>query len=736
MNIDIICPLYNAEKVINNQFEQIKKQTIYNDVNKIRYVITKSKDNTLDIVKRIASKNNNVVFKEIETNDFSHSLTRENEAKESDADIIVFITQDVIIEREDWLYNLTKGIKNGECDASYSRQISKSKGIEKYTREKNYPEESKIVTKENLPEMGLRTFFFSDASSAIKSDTFKKLNYYDNKKLSISEDMYIAYKLIMNGYKIKYEAESVVIHSHDFKFKQLYKRYYDTGVFFKENSYLDQYGTNKTGGGMAKYVLKRILQEKDFCAFLKFWPDMVARFVGMKFGKISSGYEKIEKNIKENEKKYFFIIFVLTILGAGIYYYSNVFSSILYIALGFLLFDIFKTKFGFYTNMPGIYSFIWFSTIGLSTLRLHNKQTEWKIETWLCLLGAYYFFLLGYGLYKKIKNKKIKNKKIKNKKYIEKRRFTILFLIIATIPIVSLIIEIVLNKGMIPLFSKEMSSYQEFGIGLIHYFTVASCLTIPMAYIFLHFFKTNKKEKILILLLTAINLSIPVFIVSRQLLIVTIVMLAFMMCLFNKKAEKLILISILILLILSWFFVGAFRNQDSSYLKKALEIEENTKLSVPNMQIYMYISMNYDNFNLNVGEYNDFKYGINSVYPIFGLTRIKFIMPSDLFETNLERIVQVYNTYPIVMTPYMDGGIVGVYTYMLLIGIICSCSENSNKLNVCNSMIYVILKVCLTFSFFASWFSTQTWWFYIIFLYGICKIVLWDRELQGGNNNE
>jgi len=90
----------------------------------------------------------------------------------------------------------------------------------------------------------------------------------------------------MNNYKIKYVANSVIIHSHNFKFNQLYKRYYDTGVFFKENSYLDKYGTNKTGGNMAMYVLKRIIQEKDFRAFVRFWPDMVARFVGMKMGRV------------------------------------------------------------------------------------------------------------------------------------------------------------------------------------------------------------------------------------------------------------------------------------------------------------------------------------------------------------------------------------------------------------------------------------------------------------------
>ena len=75
-------------------------------------------------------------------------------------------------------------------------------------------------------------------------------------------------------------------HSHKFTFKQLYKRYYDTGVFFKENVYLDNYGTNKAGGSLAKYILKRAIEEKNFSALLEFVPNMMARFIGMKIGKM------------------------------------------------------------------------------------------------------------------------------------------------------------------------------------------------------------------------------------------------------------------------------------------------------------------------------------------------------------------------------------------------------------------------------------------------------------------
>lgn len=281
MNIDVICPLYKAEKYIENLHKSILKQKNV-DLKNIMYIVTKSNDNTINILKSM-----NAMYKEIEPKDFSHSLTREKAAFDSDADIVVFITQDVKIIRDDWLYYLTKDINEGTVDACYSRQLCDNNTIEKYTRECNYPEISKTVSKEDIPELGLKTFFFSDASSAIKRDTFVKLKGYDQKKLVINEDMYIAYKLIMNEYKIKYCAQSEVIHSHRFTLKQYYNRYKDTGKFFRENSYLNDYKVNQAGGSMAIYVLKRALQDKNFSVLVNFLPNMATRFIGMKMGKIN-----------------------------------------------------------------------------------------------------------------------------------------------------------------------------------------------------------------------------------------------------------------------------------------------------------------------------------------------------------------------------------------------------------------------------------------------------------------
>lgn len=284
MNIDIICPLYNAQDYIINLQQNIEKQNIYGKIKNIRYIITKGNDNTESLVKELKEKNDKILYKVIEKKFFSHSFTREKEAKESKSDIIVFITQDIQIIKNDWIEKLIKPIEKNEVEATYSRQIcNDTTSIEYYTRQKNYPKDSKIKTKTDIEKLGMNTFFYSDASSAIKREVFEKLNWYDGKYLPTNEDMYIAYKLITNGYKIKYCADSEVIHSHNFTFKETYKRYKTYGQFLKQEPQINIKSTS-AGGGLAKFIIIEAIKDKNFRIIFRFLPDMVARYIGMKEG--------------------------------------------------------------------------------------------------------------------------------------------------------------------------------------------------------------------------------------------------------------------------------------------------------------------------------------------------------------------------------------------------------------------------------------------------------------------
>lgn len=283
MRISIICPIYNGQKYIENLNSSILKQKLNTDfILEILYVVTKSIDESENILKKL-----NCNYTLIEPKDFSHSKTREMMAEKATGDIIVFISQDIKMKNDLWLKNLITPIINGECEASFSRQICENNTIEKYTREKNYPEESRIVSKNDIEEYGLITFFYSDASSAVSTKIYRELNAYDGKDILINEDMYFAHKLIHAGYRIKYCADSEVYHSHKFTFRQLYNRYYDTGVFFKENPYLKKYKGNESGFALAKYVFKRSLEEKNIKVLFNLLPNFGVRFIAKFLGERS-----------------------------------------------------------------------------------------------------------------------------------------------------------------------------------------------------------------------------------------------------------------------------------------------------------------------------------------------------------------------------------------------------------------------------------------------------------------
>lgn len=144
-----------------------------------------------------------------------------------------------------------------------------------------------MVSKDDIEKYQIRTFFYSDASSAVSAKIYRELNAYDGKRMPTNEDMYFAHKLINAGYRIKYCADSEVYHSHEFTFKQLYKRYYDTGVFFKLNPYFKKYKGNESGFALAKYVLKRSLEEKNIKVFLNILPNFGVRFIAKFLGERS-----------------------------------------------------------------------------------------------------------------------------------------------------------------------------------------------------------------------------------------------------------------------------------------------------------------------------------------------------------------------------------------------------------------------------------------------------------------
>lgn len=66
--------------------------------------------------------------------------------------------------------------------------------------------------------------------SAIKKDVWEKLRFTDD--VPMSEDKDFALKVLKTGYKIVYEPEATVYHSHDYSLRSLFKRRFQDGSAF------------------------------------------------------------------------------------------------------------------------------------------------------------------------------------------------------------------------------------------------------------------------------------------------------------------------------------------------------------------------------------------------------------------------------------------------------------------------------------------------------------------------
>ncbi len=161
---------------------------------------------------------------------YDHGGTRDFAARLSNADILVFMTQDAVPADEYLLENLTASL-SGRTAAAYARQLPQEgcRFLEKYTRSFNYGSASRLKTKEDLDILGIKTYFCSNVCAAYVRDIYLKQGGFE-KKTIFNEDMIYAAGLIQSGYEVSYEAQARVIHSHNYSALQQFHRNFDLAV--------------------------------------------------------------------------------------------------------------------------------------------------------------------------------------------------------------------------------------------------------------------------------------------------------------------------------------------------------------------------------------------------------------------------------------------------------------------------------------------------------------------------
>lgn len=284
IKVDLVIPVLDGYIELEYLLSAFKQQQ---NIEIVSIVVPLTISNDTDQVNKTKNlcKQNNVVTFDVAQKDFSHSLVREKAIKEyCKSKIVILLTQDVKLVTPLSMYNLVKDIASEEVVYTFGRQLCSKRNIEHYIREFNYPKESYIVRKDMIEKYQIKAFFASDVFAGLNRDIFIKLGGYQGLDLPTNEDMLYMNNLLMMDYQAKYCADAIVEHYHSFTPHKLYKRYYNSGRFFKMVPIFERYEKNTSGKKLAFYILKEAFKHFDIITIVR-WPfNMAIRFISMKRG--------------------------------------------------------------------------------------------------------------------------------------------------------------------------------------------------------------------------------------------------------------------------------------------------------------------------------------------------------------------------------------------------------------------------------------------------------------------
>ena len=260
--VDVIIPVYKPDEQWKELITRLKSQTY--PINRILVMNTEEQY----WKKEYETWAENMKVVHIPKPEFDHGGTRHKAALLSDADYMLFMTQDAIPAHKELVEHLVRAMEqeNG-IGAAYARQLPAKDCTlaEQFTRKFNYPEEGRVKRKTDLPQLGIKTYFCSNVCAMYDREIYLKLGGFVTRTI-FNEDMIFAGKLVQNGYGVAYAADARVVHSHNYSAMQQFHRNFDLAVSQAEHPEIFE-GIRSEGEGI------RLVKKTAgwLCKAGKFW---------------------------------------------------------------------------------------------------------------------------------------------------------------------------------------------------------------------------------------------------------------------------------------------------------------------------------------------------------------------------------------------------------------------------------------------------------------------------------
>ena len=227
----------------------------------------------------------------VERECFDHGGTRDMAIRMCSTPFAVMMTQDALPTDDRCMEKLLQPFSDPQVAAVCGRQIAypEAKARERAIRAFRYSEKSDVWDRTDAARRGITAYLLSDVCAAYRISAYRAVGGFTY-PIETNEDMLIAADFLDTGYKLAYQGDAAVWHSHDNTLRQEYERNKKIGMFLAK--YGDRFGDgNVTGEGLAlvKYVCNRLMKEGKIPEIIPFGMNCAARLLGNRSGKRCGG---------------------------------------------------------------------------------------------------------------------------------------------------------------------------------------------------------------------------------------------------------------------------------------------------------------------------------------------------------------------------------------------------------------------------------------------------------------
>ena len=287
MRIDCVIPSYRPDEKFTACLQQLGRQTVKPE----RIIIMNTEESLLTVdIPEVEG----IEIHHLKKSDFDHGGTRNQGLRLSDADVVLFMTQDAVPANEFLVEKMLEPFCDPQVAAVYGRQMAdpKKSPVEAFTRMFNYPKESRKKTKEDLDTLGIKTFFCSNVCAAYRKSVYEEMGGFPLKTI-FNEDMIFASRLIEEGHAVYYQAEAKVWHWHDYTGIEQLHRNFDLGVSQKTHGGLFLTVKSESEGiRLVKDTLKWLVKTGRYLEIPGVIWQSGCKYIGYKLG---FHYDKLPK---------------------------------------------------------------------------------------------------------------------------------------------------------------------------------------------------------------------------------------------------------------------------------------------------------------------------------------------------------------------------------------------------------------------------------------------------------